>query len=64
MERRLQTSLDEIREALWYDYIIFNEKLDEAVDQFRAIYIAEKSREDRCSLEKESRQFFQMTNLF
>jgi guanylate kinase len=46
MERRLQSSLDEIREALWYDYIIFNEKLEEAVDQFRSIYIAEKSRRD------------------
>lgn len=48
IERRLQASLDEIREALWYDYIIFNERLSEAVDQFRAIYIAEKSRRDRC----------------
>ena len=48
MERRLKTSLDEIREARWYDYIIFNEKLDEAVEQFRAIYIAEKSRRERC----------------
>lgn len=46
MERRLKSSLDEIREALWYDYIIFNEKLEEAVDRFRAIYIAEKSRRD------------------
>jgi guanylate kinase len=47
MERRLRSSLDEIREALWYDYIIFNEKLEEAVDQFRAVYIAERSRRDR-----------------
>ena len=47
MKRRLQSSLDEIREALWYDYIIFNEKLEEAVDRFRAVYIAERSRRDR-----------------
>jgi guanylate kinase len=47
-ERRLRTSLDEIREALWYDYIIFNERLDEAVDRVRAVYIAEKSRRTRC----------------
>ena len=47
MERRLRSSLDEIREALWYDYIIFNGKLEEAVDQFRAVYIAERSRRDR-----------------
>jgi guanylate kinase len=46
MECRLQSSLDEIREALWYDYIIFNEKLEEAVDRFRSVYIAEKSRRD------------------
>ena len=47
MECRLRTALDEIREALWYDYVIFNERLDEAVDLFRALYIAEKSRRDR-----------------
>jgi guanylate kinase len=47
VERRLRTSLDEIREALWYDYIVFNERLDEAVDRFRAVYIAEKCRRDR-----------------
>lgn len=47
VERRLQASLDEIREAFWYDYVIFNERLNEAVDRFRAIYVAEKSRRDR-----------------
>jgi guanylate kinase len=47
MERRLRTALDEIREALWYDYVVFNERLDEAVDRFRAVYIAEKCRRDR-----------------
>jgi guanylate kinase len=47
MECRLRTALDEIRQALWYDYIIFNEKLDEAVERFRAVYIAEKSRRER-----------------
>lgn len=47
MESRLRTSLDEIREARWYDYIIFNDTLSEAVDRFRAIYVAEKSRRER-----------------
>ena len=47
MERRLRTALDEIREALWYDYVIFNERLDEAVDRFRAVYIAERCRRER-----------------
>ncbi len=46
MERRLRSSLDEIREALWYDYVIFNDKLEEAVERFRSVYIAEKSRRD------------------
>lgn len=57
MENRLRTSLDEIKEALWYDYIIFNERLGEAVDRFRAVYIAEKSRRTRCMERIES--FFQ-----
>ena len=48
MQVRLRTSLDEIREALCYDYVVFNEVLAEAVDRFRAIYIAEKSRRERC----------------
>jgi guanylate kinase len=47
VERRLRRAQDEIREALWYDYIVMNEKLSEAVDQFRAVYIAEKCRRDR-----------------
>ncbi len=47
MEYRLQSSLDEIREALWYDYIILNEKLEEAVDRFRAVYVAERSCRER-----------------
>lgn len=47
VERRLRTSLDEIREALWYDYMIFNKSLDEAVERFRAVYIAEKCRRHR-----------------
>jgi len=49
MAVRLRTSLDEIREALCYEYIVFNEILAEAVDRFRSIYIAEKSRRDRCA---------------
>lgn len=47
MERRLRTSLDEIREALWYDYIIFNERLGDAVERFRAVHTAETCRRHR-----------------
>lgn len=49
MALRLRTSLDEIREALCYDYIVFNDVLEEAVDRFRSIYLAEKSRRGRCA---------------
>jgi len=49
LKRRLDASLSEIKEALWYDYIVVNEKLEEAVERFRAIYLAEKCRRERCA---------------
>ena len=42
--RRLEKALDEIREILWYDYAIFNDRIDGAVDRLRSIYLAEKSK--------------------
>jgi guanylate kinase len=54
LKRRLDASLSEIKEAMWYDYIVVNEKLEDAVERFRAIYLAEKSRRDRCTNEIES----------
>jgi guanylate kinase len=47
MRRRLDKACDEIKEVAWYDYVIFNECLDEAADRLRAIYMAEKSRRER-----------------
>ena len=49
LERRLNASLSEIREATWYDYVVVNEKLEDAVERFRAVYLAEKSRTERCA---------------
>ena len=37
----------EIGEVEWYDYIIFNDTLPEAIDLLRAIYLAEKNRRSR-----------------
>jgi guanylate kinase len=54
LKRRLKASLSEIKEAMWYDYIVVNEKLKDAVERFRAIYLAEKSRRDRCTNEIDS----------
>ena len=44
---RYETAMNEIREIAWYDYVIFNDRLERAVDYLRAIYVAEKSRRER-----------------
>ncbi|MDD5168579.1 MAG: guanylate kinase [Syntrophales bacterium] len=44
---RFNKAVDEIREVFWYDYVIFNDKLNEAIDQLHSIYVAEKCRRDR-----------------
>ena len=46
IQKRLNKVMDEIKEVIWYDYIIINEKIDQAVDCLRSIYIAEKSRKE------------------
>lgn len=53
--RRFANALEEIKEVVWYDYIIFNERLDEAASRLQAIYTAEKSRTAR--LESRIRDF-------
>ena len=47
IRERLDKATDEIKEVTWYDYVIFNEHLEEAIDCLRAIYIAERSRSIR-----------------
>ena len=47
MEKRLSRALNEIREADFYDYVIFNDRLESAIEQLMSIYIAEKSRRER-----------------
>ena len=37
----------EIREARWYDYIIVNDKFEEAVEQLKSVLIAEQCRTSR-----------------
>ncbi len=44
LQRRVNASLSEIKEAMWYEYTVVNEELGDAVERFRAIYLAEKSR--------------------
>jgi guanylate kinase len=47
MKERLDRAMGEMSEIAWYDYVIFNDKLESAIDQLRAIYVAEKSRRER-----------------
>jgi guanylate kinase len=44
---RINQAKDMMKEYDWYDYVIFNDNLSDAVDCFRSIYIAEKSRRAR-----------------
>jgi guanylate kinase len=47
IRRRFDNALAEIREIVWYDYVIMNDELDAAIDRLRAIYVAEKCRRER-----------------
>lgn len=47
MQKRLGKAMDEIREIMWYDYVIVNEDLHHAIDCLRSIYLAEKCRRER-----------------
>jgi len=47
MSNRLKKAMDEIKEIVWYDYIVINDSLNSAIDNLRSIYVAEKSRRER-----------------
>lgn len=47
MERRFSRAIEEIREAFGYDYVVCNDRVEEAVDCIRSIYIAERCRTAR-----------------
>lgn len=42
--RRIANARDEIREAVWYDYVVVNEDLQQALTELKAIVIAEGCR--------------------
>ena len=44
IQGRLSQAEDELKEISWYDFVIFNENLEKAVDQLRSIYIGQKCR--------------------
>ena len=45
LERRLEKARDEINEVFWYNYIIINDDIHKAIEQMKAIYVAEEPRE-------------------
>lgn len=47
IQKRFAQAASEIKEVSWYDYTIFNDDLDTAVSQLKAIYMAEKCRTER-----------------
>ena len=49
IRKRLDKVREEIAEARGYDYVIFNDSLEKAVERLQVIYQAEKSRASRMS---------------
>jgi len=47
LRNRLQKALQEIRECMGYDYLVFNGDLSEAVEAVRSIVLSERHRADR-----------------
>ena len=41
---RLAKARDEMKQARWYDYLIVNERIEEAAKQLKSIIIAERCR--------------------
>jgi len=53
IERRLANAWREMKEAVWYDYVIVNEEVGEALEQLKAILLAERNRKRRTSILQE-----------
>jgi guanylate kinase len=47
IERRIANARGEIREAMWYDYLVINEEFPVALEQLKAIIVAERCRTHR-----------------
>lgn len=56
IDRRIRRATEEIREARWYDYIIINDKLENAFEELCAIVVANSLRTPRM-LEQVSKLF-------
>jgi guanylate kinase len=54
IRRRLQEAAREIEKYPNYDYILINDRLDESIDQLKAIVLAERSKRSNVSLDEET----------
>ncbi|HOO90554.1 MAG TPA: guanylate kinase [Syntrophales bacterium] len=47
LQMRFARAMEEIRENEWYDYVIFNDIIENSVEIMKSIYVAEKNRRSR-----------------
>jgi guanylate kinase len=47
IERRIENAAAEISQARWYDYIIVNDRFEDAVEQLKSVLLAERCRTSR-----------------
>ena len=47
IDRRLEKAFKDIKNCVWYDYIVLNDKLDEAITKVESIIISERCRSSR-----------------
>jgi guanylate kinase len=56
IQYRLASAHQDIEEAHWYQYLIVNERIEEAVEKLKAIIIAERCREVKVSILEEKKR--------
>jgi len=56
IERRITRAAEEIKEARWYDYIIINDRIEQAMEDLSAIVLAQNRKTFRM-LEKVAKLF-------
>lgn len=52
LDRRLKQAREEIESMRWYEYVVINDSINEAVDQLRSVIMAERCRRNRHSIEE------------
>ncbi|MCK7511073.1 MAG: guanylate kinase [Desulfobacterales bacterium] len=62
IQSRFDQAESELKEISWYDYVIFNNDLETAVNQLISIYVAQKCKRSR--LQDEIKEFIKKNNIF